>query len=616
MAQPVVDGVNGPYSNAGATGSAPAWPCGGAGPGRDIWFRYVATCSGLTMFDTCSAVRTFDTVLELFGGNCGSLGSLGCSDDVCGNGSSVAASLVAGNVYYVRVGGYNGAQGTFDLTVTSCNASDECAGAVPLQLGHNGPFANHPATTSPQVWSCASAGRDLWFSYQAPPAAVVTFTTCNLVTSFDTVIDVWSGSCGALTWLACNDDDPSCVSASVRSRATVTTGAGGTLYVRVGGYNGAAGTFVLDVSQYPANDACLDAVTVGNGANGPFSTLGASTSFGWPCAQGGSDVWFAWTATCTGWLVADTCNAARTFDTALEVFGGSCGGLVSLGCNDDACELGSSLAVPVSQGQNYWIRMGGYHGQQGQATLTLACVPGNDECANATPIALGVNGPFTNAGATASAPPWPCGLNTGTDVWFRWVAPATAPVTFWTCTSTRTFDTVMQVFQGDCYTMANLGCNDDWCSLGSRVQIAAVQGTQYYLRVGGFQGYTGAFDVEVLYGTGAGSITRNVHGCGSTTIQCAGAPRIGSTVTTSLGNVTGLPFLGFGWLPGATPFCTCTIGHEWLAIVFGSVHHLAIPLDAAVIGVTLAAQGVDFLGAGGCASPLMTFTDTMVIQVG
>ncbi|MBM4063462.1 MAG: hypothetical protein FJ265_20530, partial [Planctomycetes bacterium] len=347
----VVDGITPNQSNAGAANST-TFACAGSA-GRDVWYRYVATCNGNTTFDTCSATRTFDTVLEVFAGSCGGLVSIGCNDDGCSLGSFVTAAVTAGTTYFVRVGGYGGAQGTFDLTITSCNSADECAGAIPLRLGGNGPFTNAAATNSVPPFYCGSGGNDLWFTYQAPPATNVRFSTCNAGSNYDTVIEVHSGSCGALTWLGCNDDDLSCTQIR-RSTLTVTTGAATTLFVRVGGYAGLAGTFVLDVSQTPANDDCASAVAVGNGVQGPFSNLGANTSFGWPCAAGGSDVWFVYTASCTGTLLVDTCSAARTYDTALEVFSGTCGSLVSIGCNDDACGLGSSLAVPVAQGQNYW----------------------------------------------------------------------------------------------------------------------------------------------------------------------------------------------------------------------------------------------------------------------
>ncbi|MEO6596938.1 MAG: hypothetical protein ABIP94_19505 [Planctomycetota bacterium] len=614
-ASSVVDGINGPYSNVGALNST-ALPCGNATTGRDIWFRYVATCSGSTTFDTCSPTRNFDTVLEVLSGTCGALASLACNDDSCTLGSSATVSLAAGQTYFVRVAGYGGAQGSCDLTITSCNASDECAGAVPLHLGANGPFGNGAATNSAPAFTCvASAGKDLWFTYVAPPAANVTFTTCNGGTNFDTVIEAFSGSCGSLVWRGCNDDDFTC-SNTLRSRLSVNTTGPTTLFVRVGGYGSTVGTFVLDVTQSPTNDECATAVAVVNGINGPFSNLNATTSFVWPCALGGSDVWFSYTATCTGMLLVDTCSAARTYDTALEVFSGTCGGLVSLGCNDDACGLGSSLSVPVTLGQNCWIRLGGFFAGQGQAELAIACIVSGDECATATTIADGVNGPFTTVGSTTSAPAWGCGFNTSWDVWFNYTAPATVPVTFWTCTPTRTFDTVMEVFSGGCGALVSIGCNDDFCSLGSRVSINATQGTTYRVRVGGFNGAFGSFDVEVQPGTGLGSIVRNVHGCGPTSIAATGQPRIGGSITTTLGNLSGIPLIGLGQTPLAVPFCGCTVGHDWLVSVVANSFVLNVPLSASLIGAVVATQGVDFLGSGGCPSPQLTLTDTMVITIG
>ncbi len=608
----VVDGINGPYSNSGAANSI-AFPCGAGG--RDIWFRYVATCSGSTTFDTCSATRTFDTVIEVFSGTCGALASLGCNDDACSLGSSLNVTLAVGVTYFVRVGGFNGAQGACDLTITSCNSADECIGAIPLRIGGNGPFATGAATNSLPAFACGLGGKDLWFVYQAPPVTNVTFSTCNVGSNFDTVIEVFSGSCGALVSLGCNDDDFGCAPSIRRSTLTVATSAAAMLYVRVGGFNGLSGTFVLDVRTSPANDDCSSAVTIGNGTSGPFSNLNANTSFAWPCAAGGSDVWFVYQASCTGTLLVDTCSAARTYDTSLEVFAGTCGNLTPLACNDDACALGSSVAVPVTQGLNYWIRLGGYFGAQGQAELNVACIVTGDECSSAHTVVDGLNGPFTTLGSTTSAPPWACGFNGGFDIWFRYTATATVPVTFWTCTSTRTFDTVIQVFD-DCTALNSLACNDDFCGLGSRATVNVAQGVTYYVRVGGYNGAFGAFDLEVQPGTGGGSIVRNPHACGPTTIASSGQPRIGGVVQTQIGGVVGLPFVGLGLVPGSTPFCSCTLGHEWLTAIFASAHTLTIPLDGGLVGVQVGIQGADFLGVGGCLTPQVTFTDTMVVTIG
>src|SRR5690606_9575077 len=112
---------NGPFTNVGATTSAPAWPC--ATGGNDVWFSYVATATGSTIFRTCGA--GYDTALQVFdgAGGCGALVSLGCNDDSCGLQSSLTIPTVMGTTYFVRVGGYNSATGTFPLEIgTSATA--------------------------------------------------------------------------------------------------------------------------------------------------------------------------------------------------------------------------------------------------------------------------------------------------------------------------------------------------------------------------------------------------------------------------------------------------------------------------------------------------------------
>src|SRR5262245_55843190 len=77
-----------------------------------------------------------------------------------------------------------------------------------------------------------------------------------------------------------------------------------------------------------ANDNCADAVPIDDGAT-VFTTIGATTDgpelFG-PCAffgdaQANADVWFVYTATCTGTLNAHTCFDTG-FDTRLAVYPG------------------------------------------------------------------------------------------------------------------------------------------------------------------------------------------------------------------------------------------------------------------------------------------------------
>jgi hypothetical protein len=611
---PIFDGTNGLFNNTGMTTSQPSFPC--ISTGADVWFSYVATCNGNVTFDTCTVPHSFDTVLQVFSGDCNGLTSLGCSDDFCGTGSSVTASLQSGQRYMIRVGGYVGATGTFGIGVWGCGSANECIGAVPLQIGGNGPFRTNMATTSAPGWPCAGGGNDLWFSYQAPAWTAVTFDTCNAVTNYDTAIEVFTGSCGSLTSVICNDDS-SCVFSNYRSSATATTTVAQTFYVRVGGYSGATGTFQLDVTQSPLNTDCAgNTPLVADGINGPYSNLnGGISGVAWPCAPAQREVWFHYVAPLTGLLTANTCSAVRNFDTVIAVYA-NCSTSTALGCNDDSCGQGSSVTVQVTQGVTYYLRVGGRNAEQGNFELTLATVPVNDECQNAITVGIGTNGPFSSAFATTSTS-WTCAYG-GNDVWFRYQAGATAPHTFTTCTPTRSFDTILQVFQGPCSSLTSVACIDDACGLGSAVTANLTNGQVYFIRVGGYGYATGSFDLTVATGTGTGSFGSLATGCGAATLSASGNPNIGGTSTFQLSGVVGLPFIGMGFAMPNSLLCApagCRLGSDWMSSSFGATRSLTIPADASFIGVQVSVQGLDLFAPGGCPAGY-TVTNTAVVTIG
>ena len=242
-------------------------------------------------------------------------------------------------------------------------------------------------------------------------------------------------------------------------------------------------------------------------------------------------------------------------------------------------------------------------------------IPG-DECTAAVPVVVGTNGPHSNAGTTASATAWPCGAGTRLDMWFTFTASCTAPFTFSTCTPTRDFDTVLEVFGGDCAALSSLGCSDDACGSGSRLTVNLTQNTTYRLRVGGDNAAIGSFDLTVEPGTGAGSLTTIPHGCAALTFAVTGPPRIGGTLTSTLSGHGGAPFVGFGFNLTPSVFCGCTLGHDWAAVLFGASQPLAIPCHPSFIGAQIGTQGADLGGPGGCANPPFALSDTVIITIG
>ena len=128
-AAPIGDGLTA-YSTLGATTDGNVHPdCEFDGQTyNDIWFDYIASCTGTLVVTTCEdngGSADYDTDLVIYDG----LGCiptdadlLACSDDDCSPAglyhSFLQIEVSAGNAYKIRVGGWNdGDQGTGNLLV-------------------------------------------------------------------------------------------------------------------------------------------------------------------------------------------------------------------------------------------------------------------------------------------------------------------------------------------------------------------------------------------------------------------------------------------------------------------------------------------------------------------
>ncbi|MEZ6015519.1 MAG: hypothetical protein R3F49_10420 [Planctomycetota bacterium] len=128
------------------------------------------------------------------------------------------------------------------LASPSLAQNDECTGAFPIGLTPT-VYDTTMATLSPELWPCATGGGpDLWFAFTAPNDAAYTFDTCG--SSYDSAIELFTGTCGALTSVACNDDY-----CGVQSSVTWSLTAGSVAYLRVGGYAGTTGVGTINVTE-------------------------------------------------------------------------------------------------------------------------------------------------------------------------------------------------------------------------------------------------------------------------------------------------------------------------------------------------------------------------------
>ncbi|MGE3108643.1 MAG: GC-type dockerin domain-anchored protein [Phycisphaerales bacterium] len=245
------------FDGTNATTDGPQ-PCGLIS--NDVWFEYVASCTGNATATTClGGVATLDSVLAVYTG-CGGA-NLACNDDgppgcpapAGFSGSTATFPVTAGTHYWIQVGTFNnGPNGPSQITM-SCSlpaGNDNCANA--LSISGPGPhaFDNSAATTdgAPDPLCLAfgsdQVDTDVWFVWgpaACNPGESVEVTFCG-TTGVDTKVAVYdNGTNPAPTCLpgaavACNDD-----SCGLQSRVTFAATPGNYYMIRVGTFPGAAG---------------------------------------------------------------------------------------------------------------------------------------------------------------------------------------------------------------------------------------------------------------------------------------------------------------------------------------------------------------------------------------
>lgn len=289
---------------------------------------------------------------------------------------------------------------------------------------------------------------------------------------------------------------------------------------------------LLTASVATAQDECATAVTATLGAV-PFDTTAATLSAEvWPCALGGgADIWYTVTPTsATNTLRIETCGSS--YDTALEVFTGSCGALVPLICNDDGCTIPgfhSSVEIPAPGTQTYTFRIGGYNGAVGTGTLTISEIvpppPAPANCVETTFVnnnGGGVGGAvyfdLTAVGATGVASIWTnYGIGAGTPVGIEvYTTPGThvgveADPTAWTL---QTMDDGTAIADAvGMPTMINFA--SAWNIPAGTMGVALVA-------IGSGHSYTNGIGANQTAVSGDGNLTINAGS--ATNVAFAGAP--------------------------------------------------------------------------------------------
>lgn len=264
--------------------------------------------------------------------------------------------------------------------------NDPCSGAELITCNSTVFGDNTLALTEPTdpAFSCRFGGAgqgvgSIWYKFVATDTSALADVCSSGAT--DTLIGIYSGTCGNLVELACGEDECN----GLRSRACATgLTVGQTYYIQVASYDNAGrGAITLNLScpcpAAPPGDLCTDAVgplAIPSNTNG--STVGmtpdsppATTCITSITAPG---VWYTVIGTGTT-ITATTCSAGTNYDTKLNVYCGTCTNLTCITGNDDAaCQfsgLHSTVTWCSQAGGLYYILVQGFGGATGNFELIL-----------------------------------------------------------------------------------------------------------------------------------------------------------------------------------------------------------------------------------------------------
>jgi hypothetical protein len=353
------------------------------------------------------------------------------------------------------------------------------------------------------------------------------------VEGWDPQVDVYSGTCGALTCVGGADDFGASGSESV---VILASAIGTTYYINVGHYSGTAdeleGPYTINVIT--ATNETPDYASLWSPINATI-TQGQSVDVYGQIYQGGlTDVepglsgqaagieaWVGVSATDTNpntwaeedWVEAEF-NAAQVSNN--DEYEAAIGGALNPGTYYYATRFRLNNGLYVYGGinaagdGNFWNGTGF---NSGVLTVSPADVPINDECA--TPIQLTTGGIFTDndivgnsaGGSNNAADDAPtCGdfnfETDGKDVWFSITVPASGSVTVETSDNNSLEDSVMELYSGTCGALLSIDCNDDIDGADNRFSSISVAdrtpGEILIARVWGYDGSAGSFSISAF----------------------------------------------------------------------------------------------------------------------
>ncbi len=466
-ATPISCGGSYPGATTNATAdSAPTCVTGVSAAG--VWYVLEGAAGQITL-SVCTQFD-YDTKLNVYTGGCDGLICLTGNDDACDLGSTVVFAATPGASYLVLVQGYSGLTGSFTLGVGCAPiTNDVCAGAIPIACGDTLSGSTTAAAPDgvPECGTSISAA-GVWYSFIGD-GDQTTLSTCSNV-SYDSKINVYTGSCDEQVCVTGNDDTPV---AGTCSTVSFDTEAGTPYHVLVQGYNGATGTF----------DLVRSCETCGTPSGLTITPFDIAATLDWQSTEQGAGYIVEFGPTGfppgTGSVLSGTQGVdgppvllnGLSLATAYDIY-------LTLDCGD------GDLSQRV--------------GPVGFTTIAEPLAP-NALCANAIALECAASAEGnTELGLVSNGPACGSGNITTKGLWYSVVGNGQV-IEASTCNATG-YDSKISVFTGGCNGLTCIGGNDDAAGCGgnsSRVSFPSTAGVTYLVLVHGYNQEVGPFTLSI-----------------------------------------------------------------------------------------------------------------------
>ncbi len=372
--------------------------------------------------------------------------------------------------------------------VCQISAQDNCNTAVALDLNNQcliSTFDNTSSTSSGELPSptCGSASdpQDVWFVVEVPDSGVFTAET-QFITGglFDMVLQAYSGSCGNLELIECDDDD------GVGNHSFLQISnqpAGSLVYLRAFDFGsnavGEFGICAVEIIAGSDGQLCSSAIDldVQDSCN-PIefqNFVGSASGVSEGCISTiDIDLWFRIVVPASGNIIIETSEAVNSpnpfFDSIMQLYSGNCSSLLPIECNDDAIGLFSRIVVNRTPGEELFLRVSEFGGDPGDFAICVfePTIGAGNICADAITLDVTENcqeQSFSNEFVTDSGVPLSgqCDdtTNAPSDIWFRAVVPASGNIVFVVQSAIGgLFSTIAEAYVGTCGDLNFLSCGE------------------------------------------------------------------------------------------------------------------------------------------------------------